>query len=189
MGIVRIGEDLWDEETGEYAGPVDGALDATGVQTEDDLLVFMRRLLRYESDVAAAKAELQTIIANAEKIIVERERKRDWWLERYEQQAKHVADSLLPRKADGSYASKTHKTPFGTISFVTRGQSVAINDAEGDAIAWAEQNVPEAVKVTKKVLISQLPTKEWIAEGRCPSGFVIEDGYTIAKIKTLDKDV
>lgn len=184
MAFVEIDGELWDDETGEFAGPVDATLPVDGLRNESDLLAYMRRLLRYESDVVAAQAELDAIIANAQTLLKRRQAKVEWLKRRYETDATLIAERLLPRKADGSYRLKTYTCPFGEVKFTSRADAIEVESPEY-AIAWAEQNVPDAVKVEKKVLVSKLPSSDWLQEGRCPAGFAIRSGTTAVTFKTV----
>lgn len=184
MNLVRIGDEYFDAETGEFAGPVDSTLPDGNIENEEQLLAYMRRLMRYEAEARATEMELKAIIANAEKMLKQRQRKVEWLKTRWATSAAVTAESLLPRKSDGTYRLKTWTCPFGEVKFTSRGASVEIAD-DDVAVRWAEANSPEAVKVTKKVLVSQLPSKDWLAEGRCPNGFALRDGSTSVTFKTI----
>ncbi len=44
MPIIRVGDDLIDDETGEYAGPADSTLPDV-LETDEHLGLFMRRVM------------------------------------------------------------------------------------------------------------------------------------------------
>lgn len=187
MKLVRVGDEFYDAETGEFAGPVDSTLPEGGIETESDLLAYMRRLMRYEAEVAAVELELASIVAHTERMLKDRRAKVDWMKRRYESSASAIAETLLPRKSDGSYKAKTYRCPFGEVRFTSRSEGIDIVD-EDEAVQWAEENNPDAVKITKRVLVSQLPTRDWIDESRCPSGFSVRPASTTVKFVTLKPD-
>lgn len=184
MAFVEIDGELWDDETGEFAGPVDATLPVDGLHNESDLLAYMRRLMRYEAEVASVQAELDAIIANAQTLVKRKQAKVEWLKRRYQTDATLIAEKLLPRKPDGSYRLKTYTCPFGEVKFTSRRDAVEV-ESEESALAWAEQHVPDAIKVEKKVLVSKLPSADWLQDGRCPTGFSIRPGTTAVTFTTV----
>ena len=116
MGFDVINGELWDEETGEYAGPASGWI--TGEESPENLaLLVMRKRMDIEADIQAEKAKMDAIIANMSKLIGKHQARLDWLEHRYNAQLQDYAMSQLPRKADGSLKAKTWTCPFGSVSF------------------------------------------------------------------------
>lgn len=183
MNLVRVGDELYDSETGEFAGLANTYLD--GVSDEATLLTYLNRRLRYEAEVRAAEIEMDAIVANAAKHLEAKRKKLDWLNTRFESDAVLVAHTLLPRNGEGHITSKTLSTPYARIAFRTKSASVSIANEEA-ALGWALANNADAVKVTQKVLVSKLPTKDWVEEGRCPDGFEIVPEVESVTIKTIE---
>ena len=178
--VERIGEDLFDVETGEYAGPADNTLPKGPLETEEDLLAFMNRINRAESDLVAERVRLKAVIDNCERMVELKRKRVEWLTAMYQNSAAQIAESLLPRKADGSYRSKTYTCPWGQVAFRDVKSKVVV-DNQQLAVAWAKLNAPDAVKVVESVLVSKLPddkVAEWIdsQDHNAPWGFTIEPG-------------
>ena len=154
MPIIRVGDDLIDDDTGEYAGPADTRL-PNQLEDENDLLIFMKSLMEAESRLMARRSQLKTVIENCERMVKREEERVNWLKHRYELNAKAIAQSQLPRKKDGTYASKTFTCPWGRVSFRDVKPTIAIQD-EDAALNWCKSNLPVAVKVVEKVLITPL---------------------------------
>jgi hypothetical protein len=190
--LERIGDDLFDTETGEYAGPADTTLPKGPLETEEDLLAFMNRINRAESDLMAEQLRLKTIIENCERLVELKKKRVEWLKAMYQTSASGIAESLLPRKADGSYRSKTYTCPWGQIAFREIKPKVVVANQEL-ALSWAKQNAPDAVKVAESILVSKLPddaVTEWLtSEEVChPWGFTIEPGRQSVTIKTVSNN-
>ena len=149
----------------------------------------MNRLNRAESDLVAERVRLKALIDNCERM-VELKRKRVEWLNAmYQTSASGIAESLLPRKADGSYRSKTYTCPWGQIAFREVKPKVVVANAEL-ALTWAKQHAPDAVKVAESILVSKLPEEvvsEWMnsEDQHTPFGFTIEPGRQSVSVKTV----
>lgn len=190
--VERIGDDLFDVETGEYAGPADNTLPKGPLETEEDLLAFMNRINRAESDLVAEQVRLKAVIDNCERMVELKKKRVEWLKAMYETSASSIAESLLPRKADGSYRSKTYTCPWGQLAFRDVKPKVAI-DNQQLAVAWAKHHAPDAVKVVESVLVSKLPedkVSEWLAseDHNTPWGFTIEPGRQSVTIKTVSSN-
>lgn len=188
MPIIRVGDDLIDDDTGEYAGPADSKL-PVALETEADLVLYMRRLMEAEARVAAKTVEYKAILANIELMIKQEQRRVDWLKHRYQADAEALAYSQLPRKKDGTLAAKTFTCPWGQVSFRTSkaGISVANPDA---ALAYCKQFHPEAVKVTESVLISKLPAsvvESYVAKERAPEGFEFKPERQTVTFTTVEE--
>jgi hypothetical protein len=190
--VERIGDDLFDVETGEYAGPADNTLPKGPLETEEDLLAFMNRINRAESDLVAEQVRLKAVIDNCERMVELKKKRVEWLKAMYQSSASGIAESLLPRKADGSYRSKTYTCPWGQLAFREVKPKVVVANAEL-AVAWAKENAPDAVKVAESVLVSKLPddkVAEWLTseEPSTPWGFTIEPGRQSVTIKTVSSN-
>jgi len=154
MKLIRVGDELIDEETGEYAGPVDTTLPEY-IENEEHLVLFMRRLMDAEIQLEAKKRELDIVIENCRKLVKAQEARVNWLRFRYEASATNIAHNALPRRQDGSFRSKTWTCPWGQVAFREVKPTVEIVDEEA-AIEWAEQNAPDAVKTSKRVFLTPL---------------------------------
>lgn len=189
MAIERIGDDLFDTETGEYAGPANNSLPDRALETEEELLAYMNRLSSAEADVLAETKRLEAVVANVEKLLALKKRRVEWLKARYELSANDVAEGLLPRKPDGTFRTKTYTCPWGQVAFREVKAKVAVANPEL-AVRWAKENAPDAVKVVESVLVSKLPeevTTKWLAGEYSDGtlGFTIEPGRTSVKVTTV----
>lgn len=192
LKVERIGDDLFDVETGEYAGPADNTLPKGPLETEEDLLAFMNRINRAESDLLAEKVRLDAVIANCQKMLDLKKKRVEWLTAMYQNSAADIAQSMLPRKADGSFRSKTYTCPWGQIAFRDVKPKVVV-DNQQLAVAWAKLNAPDAVKVVESVLVSKLPedkVTEWVdsQDNNTPWGFTIEPGRQSVTLKTVSSN-
>ena len=186
MKLVQIGDELYDEETGEFAGLACAWLPNGPLESETDLHNFLQRRSELETELAAAEMQYASVLSNITKIIKKRQQRLDWLNARYESSATAVAETLLPRKPDGTVTSKTWTSPWGQVKFRDKPASVKIADPEL-ALRFAEQFAPDAIKRTESVLVSKLPTSDWLDEGRTPDGFTISPRETTVSITTLDR--
>ena len=154
MGFDVINGELFDEETGEYAGPASGWI--TGDETPEELaLLVMRKRMDIEASIQAEKAKMDAIIANMTKLIGKHQARLDWLERQYNDKLQDYAMSQLPRKADGSLKAKTWTCPFGSVSFRTVAEKVKVVD-EDETVAWLMEHNPEAIKTKHTVLVSKL---------------------------------
>jgi hypothetical protein len=154
MSFDVIDGELWDTETGEYAGPASGWI--TGNETAEDLaLLVMRKRMDIEAAIDAETAKMHTILANCQAIIGKQVRRLDWLQKQYDAQLQEYALSQLPRKADGTLKVKTWTCPYGTVSFRTIAERVKVVDEE-ETVAWLMHHNPEAIKTKHTVLVSKL---------------------------------
>ena len=188
MGFDIIDGELWDEETGEYAGPASGWI--RGDETPEDLaLLVMRKRMDIEASIEAEKSKLDTITNNIVKIIARHTARLEWLEHQYNSQLADYAMSQLPRKADGTLRSKTWTCPYGTVGFRTIAPKVAV-DAEDVALEWAKKNCPAAIKLKESILVSQLPEPIRTAmlehpEDAKKAGFVVHEETQAVTIKTI----
>jgi len=154
MGFDIIDGELWDTETGEYAGPASGWI--TGEESPEDLaLLVMRKRMDIEASIQAEKDKLDAITNNMVKIIGKQVARLEWLERQYNAQLQDYALSQLPRKADGTLKVKTWTCPFGSVSFRTVAERVKVVDEE-ETVAWLMHHNPEAVKTKYTVLVSKL---------------------------------
>jgi O6-methylguanine-DNA--protein-cysteine methyltransferase len=154
MGLVEMHGELWDEETGEYAGPASGWI--TGEESPEDLaLLVMRKRMDIEANIKAEKTKMDAIIQNMTKLIGKHEARLEWLERQYNAQLQDYALSQLPRKADGTLKVKTWTCPFGSVSYRTVAERVKVVDEE-ETVAWLMEHNPEAVKTKHTVLVSKL---------------------------------
>jgi O6-methylguanine-DNA--protein-cysteine methyltransferase len=154
MGFDVIDGELYDEETGEYAGPASGWI--TGNETPEDLaLLVMRKRMDIEAAIDAETAKMHAILANCTAMINKHAARLEWLERQYNAQLQDFAMSQLPRKADGSLKVKTWTCPFGTVSFRSVAERVKVVEEE-EAVAWLMHHNPEAIKTKHTVLVSKL---------------------------------
>lgn len=189
MALIRVGDDLVDEETGEYAGPADTTL-PEALATESDLVAFMHRLSDAEARLQAKRMQLDAVIENCRKMLKREEDRVSWLRRKYEMDARSIAYSMLPRKKDGSFSAKTFTCPWGQVSFREVKPTIEILDEQA-ALSWAIENLPSAIRVKETVLVT--PIKEQFIEGNdlkkpLPAncfGFV--EGRQVATFTTVGK--
>jgi O6-methylguanine-DNA--protein-cysteine methyltransferase len=154
MGFDVIDGELYDEVTGEYAGPMSGWI--TGNESPEDLaLLVMRKRMDIEATLHAEKAKMHTILANCTAMINKHAARLAWLERQYNAQLQDFAMSQLPRKADGTLKVKTWTCPYGTVAFRTIAERVKVVEEE-EAVAWLMHHNPEAIKTKHTVLVSKL---------------------------------
>ena len=154
MGFDVINGELFDEETGEYAGPASGWI--TGDESPEELaLLVMRKRMDIEASIQAEKDKLDAITNNMVKLIGKHMARLEWLERQYNDKLQDYALSQLPRKADGTLKVKTWTCPFGSVSFRTVAERVKVVDEE-ETVAWLMEHNPEAIKTKHTVLVSKL---------------------------------
>jgi hypothetical protein len=154
MGFDVINGEMFDEETGEYAGPASGWI--TGDESPEELaLLVMRKRMDIEASIQAEKDKLDAITNNMVKLIGKHMQRLEWLERQYNAQLQDYALSQLPRKADGTLKVKTWTCPFGSVSFRTVAERVKVVDEE-ETVAWLMEHNPEAIKTKHTVLVSKL---------------------------------
>jgi hypothetical protein len=154
MGFDVIDGELYDEETGEYAGPASGWI--KGNESPEDLaLLVMRKRMDIEAAIDAETAKMHAILANCTAMINKHAARLAWLERQYNAQLQDYAMSQLPRKADGTLKVKTWTCPYGTVSFRTVAERVKIVEEE-EAVAWLMEHNPDAIKTKHTVLVSKL---------------------------------
>ena len=154
MGFDVIDGELYDEVTGEYAGPASGWI--TGNESPEDLaLLVMRKRMDIEASIQAEKDKLDAITNNVVKMLGKHVARLEWLERQYNAQLQDYAMSQLPRKADGTLKVKTWTCPYGTVAFRTVAEKVRVVDEE-QAVAYLMHHDPDAVKTKHTVLVSKL---------------------------------
>lgn len=188
MAIIEIDGDLFDDETGEYAGPTGRDLPSI-LEGEEDLLKYMRILLDAETRAAAEEMKYKSVLENINKMVKRHKSKVTYLRAMYEGQAAKVANTLLPRDKEGNLRSKTYRCPFGTIGQRTTTPTIKVMTANV-ALAFAKMECPQAVKVQESVLVSMVPDSVKAKLLSDPSsaeafGFAVVEGGESITIKTL----
>lgn len=111
----------------------------------------MQQLFDTECELAAAIERERALVENVRRLKSRIESRKAALLWRFEPELKNYAASVLANSRERSIV-----TPFGSFGYQTSREKREIVD-EDAAIAFAEANAPEAVKVVKKVLVSKLP--------------------------------
>ena len=189
MAIVQIGDDLFDEETGEYAGSANPGWLPSVLETEDDVLNYMHLLLDAETRLSAETQKYKSVLENVERMVKRHKSKVAYMRTMYEKQAGKVVESLLPRDKEGKLRTKTYRSPWGSISLRETKPSVKVAQT-GLAVQFAKLECPNAVKVTESVLVSMIPEG---VKGRLMDdpalaeamGFSVSEGGDSVTVKTL----
>ena len=143
-----IGDSYFEIETGEYAGPVDGWL-GDELKTEDDVLLALQRLLKYETELKAEQLATQSVIERCKTMVKDKERKVQWLQARYGAQIANFAKSQLTGKA------KTWKCPWGQVAFRNTQPSFSVLDEE--KAAYVIPLSLGAIKIEHKIYKSKIP--------------------------------
>lgn len=192
MGFVQIDEYLYDEETGECAGlATPGYLPAV-LETEDDLQHYLRQLLEAETRLQAEERRYESVLANIRKMVQRRKSQVQWLRRSYESQSGKIAETLLPRKADGSLRTKTYRCPWGSVSLRETKPTLKIANKDM-ALSFVKMECPDAVKVEESVLVSRIPEsyKELLMNDSTTAeayGFHITDGGNSVTVQVLEKE-
>jgi len=180
MSFDVIDGELWDEETGEYAGPASGWI--MGNESPEDLaLLVMRKRMDIEAAIQGEKDKLDAITNNVAKMLGRHVARLEWLESQYNAQLQEYAMSQLPRKADGTLRIKTWTCPFGTVAFRTIAERVKVVDEE-QAVAYCLKHDPEAVKTKHTILVSKLTG---LTAGDLPPGTEIIPATESVTIKTV----
>jgi hypothetical protein len=188
MAIIEIDGDLFDDETGEYAGPTGRDLPSV-LESEEDLLKYMRILLDAETRATAEEMKYKSVLDNINKMVKRHKSKVNYLRTMYEGQAAKVATTLLPRDKDGNLRTKTYRCPFGTIGQRTTQPSLKIVSQDA-ALGFAKMECPQAIKVQESVLVSMVPEhlKTLLLanpENAESFGFQVNEGGESVTIKTI----
>jgi hypothetical protein len=186
MVTVEINGDLFDEETGEYAGPAKLDLYPTDVTDEETFLWAMRKFMEAETEVKAEELKYEAVLQNITKAIKAKKSKITWLRNRYESCVTQYVWNQLPRDAEGNLKRKSTTCPWGSVTFRSTQPRLIIQD-EDKVVQWAERNWPSMLKVTttpqvsklSKELVDELMAKRTDAE---KIGFNVVDGTQVSKV-------
>jgi hypothetical protein len=179
--IIEIEGELWDEETGEYAGPVSSFIEGN-IDTEAVALQVMRKWLDYEADLKAETMKLDAVRASIEKIVKTKASRLEWLKRTYGAQIEDWALRQLPK------TSKTWRCPWGSVSFRSTAAKVAIVD-ESAVMLWARKHQPQMIRVKESLLVSAITPEAKTQMMADPSaarliGFEVIEAGQSATIKT-----
>mgnify|MGYP003339053364 CR=1 FL=1 len=165
---VEIEEDgvvhLYDPDTGEYVGPKSRWL-APEITGEADALAVMRALAENKARMIAIQRKYDLLLKQQERELKRLQSKETWLTTTYVNQLGRFAEETLPRRANGELRVKTLVLPWGNIAIRESKEKVVVTHEES-AVHWCEDHCPEAVKLKKSILVSQLTdeVKEMISE-------------------------
>ncbi len=172
-----IGDSYYEIETGEYAGPVDGWL-GEELKTEDDVLLALQRLLKYETELKAEQLAMQSVVERYKSMVKDKERKVLWLQARYGLQIADFAKQQLTGK------SKTWKCPWGQVAFRTSAPTFSILNEE--KAAYVIPLSLDAIKVEHKVYKSKIPKEVQLTlVEEYPELFSMTEASENFSIKTL----
>lgn len=182
--LVRVGDDLFDADTGEFAGSAVSKWLPDALESEADLLDFMRELQDAELRLQMEKARLNTIIENTKRMVRRAESKTEWMRAKWGEQAVVFSEGLLPRKADGSIKTGTYTCPYGVIRRRNVSPTVTVTDPEAVA-QWLQHCAPEAIVHSTKILVSKLPS---LIKEQGGIGLEQKPGYVSTTITVIEKE-
>jgi hypothetical protein len=140
----------------------------------------------------AEEKQYQSVLANIRKMVQRRRSQVEWLRRTYESQSGKIAETLLPRKADGSFRTKTYRCPWGSVSLRETKPTLKVQEKDV-ALAFVKMECPDAVKVEESVLVSRIsdPVKEMLMNDQTMAesyGFHITDGGNAVKVQVLEKE-
>lgn len=186
-GVVH----LYHPETGEYAGPKSRWL-SPEVNSEEEALAVLRAIAEVKSKQVGVQSKYNLLVKQQERELKRLKAKEDWLITQYQNQLGRYAEGALPRKADGTLRVKTLTTPWGDIAIRETREKYVVTHEEA-AVFFCEDKCPDAVKVKKTVLVSQLTEEvkqQIIDEPNLMSfhGFSLVPAETKYVIKTVGTD-
>jgi hypothetical protein len=192
MAIIQVGDDLFDEETGEYAGTANPGWLPAVLETEDDLINYMRILMEAETSALAEEMKYKTVLSNVQKIVKRKTSKVKYLRDMYQGQVKKLVEQILPRDKDGNYRTKTYRNPWGKASLREQKTKLAVSDS-GMALRFAHMECPQAIKTTESVLVSMIPdsVKDKLFNDSSVAeafGFHVIEGDNSIAITTIEGD-
>lgn len=185
-----------DAETGEILGHADVKPEFR-VDTEEAVDWVLRKMGRAEAELVAVDNDpdvlwATTILANAERIRKEKQKRLDWLHARFDAELGAFAKAELARTGA---KGKTYKRVTGAISFRTVKGGLRVAD-EHEAIQTAKILGWEgAIKVKESFLISALPDEvkaelvagitgdTWSREDGCRKAFTVQPDVEKVEVK------
>lgn len=163
--VIVDGLLLVDEETGECLGTVhESGFTADNPEGAEWVLQKMAELRAKAEywDLRPEVAAARMVIVNAEKL-ARAERKRLEFLEwRFKAELQKLVEDQIATKA---IKGKTWTCLYGSVALKAKAEAVKVADTEA-AATWAEGALPDAVRVKKEFMISQITPEEkaWLIE-------------------------
>ncbi len=172
--IIRVGDYLVNEATGEILGLARDAVDIHVAEEEGPIATVptfqvrdresaewvLEKLFEAETELAAIEKRREILNANLDAMGAEPARRVVWLRKRFEAELEEWAKHEL----EGA-KTRSIRTPFGTLSFRKRKRRLVVRD-EDVAAKWGSMRADAGaiVKVTRKLLVSALPDSETIAD-------------------------
>jgi len=168
-----------DAESGEVLGLAQK--EEFHITDEESFNWVMKKFLDTESKLESIEhspevAQAKAILANAESMTKDAQRRLDWLTARFSQELAEYARPQLPK------GSKSFKTIYGTVSFRSVPAKLVVYDLPS-ALEWAKKHCPEAIKVTEDFQFSKV-NKALIEDLKRQKGFAVIDGSEKVTIKT-----
>ena len=147
-GLIKLDGYWVDPETGERVAKE--GFHVTDIPSAEWLLEKLQGL---DADMAAIDNRKALVIANLDTMKAHKQRQYNGLLYKYRLELEAFAKEQL----EGSKL-RSWVCPFGAVKFRYVNASYKLNpEMEEQCLEWCERNLPDAVKVTKKVLVSQIP--------------------------------
>lgn len=142
-----------DPDTGEIIGMVD-VKEEFHVVDDDSAEWVLEKLSEHEAEVRALELRKQALVANLDAMIKDKQRHVDFLHYRFDKELEDYASVALAHSKE-----KHIKTPWGRLSFRRSPDTRRVREGRlQDALAWAEEYCPDAVKHPDPVLlISKVP--------------------------------
>ena len=140
------------DELGEIVGHTSFA-DGFHVTDRSGAEWVLRKIMEADAQIVAMDIMAKAIMDN-----IDRDRKRQQQRRAFFE-ARYGAEVIAYAKANLKGKSKTWTCPYGSVSFRSTKPSIEITDEE-KAIAWVKTlAIPGAIKVTEKLLLSEVKEK------------------------------
>lgn len=122
---------------------------------------FLEKLQEEELDLAALEARVAILLENTKRLRAQKQKRVDWLRMRFVPELREWARAELAGKKQRSIA-----TVFGRISFRKVPAKLKVVD-EQEALRWAKEFVPKAVKTTEHFLVSEVPSSLVVVPDGC----------------------
>lgn len=148
--VLRVGDWLVDVVTGEIVGHAK-APGAWQPESDDDIEFVLSLILEAEANLVAIDRQKQVILQNLAVKANAEQRRIDWLTRQFGAALEQLARGRLD-------AGKKRSLRFahGVLKLRTKPARRVVED-EYQALVWAREYAPDAVKTTTTVLVSQLP--------------------------------
>ena len=164
MSYTINNHNVVDLETGEILGPV---VEAGAIASQDALELVLERIQNQAAQVFAEQIRLKAIQEQAEKTLKRKSGYLNYLKAVYESPIEQYAKARLAHTG-----KKSIQTPFGSVNFRTIKGGLKVVDPD-QALKFAIKNKwKNAIKITKKFLISELTDEQRLAiDFYAPGGF------------------